>query len=176
MHAGKNKQKEKVSRRDLFRSLFRGIKGGESLKQESSGMDPDMVYADKLLKKGDYQGAEHYYARRLEKEPMHVEAMRNLGYCLFKMGELDRARKSWESLLSLRPRDNHALLYVGLIHAYQGSTKQAVDTWKLYFNIRKPLVQREINLILARHERGDELDPEKIASQVAEAIEKMERG
>ncbi len=164
-------KKKKLSRRELFRNLF-SIRS-ESLEGEVSGIDPDMIYADRLMKKRDYQRALEYYTLRLEKEPGHLEAMRNLGYCRFKLGEPEKAIEAFEKVLSLRPGDNVALLYLGLINAYRGNGEEAVRHWKSYFNIHKPLIQREINLILARHERGDRLDPQEMADMVARAMEKQ---
>ncbi len=176
-HSGSNQidnshsKKKKLSRRELFRNLF-SVRG-ESLEGETSGIDPDMVYADRLMKNRDYQKALEHYTRRLRKEPGHLEAMRNLGYCRFKLGQPEKAVNAFEKVLSLRPDDNIALLYLGLINAYQGDGEKAVKYWKSYFNIHKPLIQREVNIILARHKRGDRPDPQEMADMVARAMERQ---
>ncbi|WP_291318319.1 tetratricopeptide repeat protein [Desulfonatronospira sp.] len=164
----------KISRRDLFQGLFQKVRG-DSLEKKSSGVDPDMVYADRLLREGQYDKAAHLYSRRLKKEPRHLEAMPNLGYCHFMQGDYAGARQSWEKLLGFRPRDNFALLYTGLACARLGDDQGALENWKLYYDIRKPMVQREINLILARQERGDELNAREMADLVQEALEKQEK-
>ncbi len=171
--AGSGKDR-KMSRRDLFRGMFQQFRG-DSLKEESSGGDPDMVYADRLLKEGQYDKAAHLYSRRLKKEPRQLEAMRNMGYCLFMQGDYSGARKAWEKLLGFRPRDNFALLYTGLACASQGDARGALENWRLYYDIRKPLVQREINLILARQERGESLEAREMAASVQEALEKQKK-
>ena len=173
--AGGSGKDRKLSRRDLFRGLFQKVQGGDSLEKKSSGVDPDMVYADRLLREGQYDKAAHLYSRMLKKEPRHLEAMRNMGYCHFMLGNYTGARQAWEKLLGFRPRDNFALLYTGLACARQGDAQGAMESWQLYYDIRKPLVQREINLILARQERGEELDAREMADSVQEALEKQKK-
>ncbi|WP_291323542.1 tetratricopeptide repeat protein [Desulfonatronospira sp.] len=162
----------KLSRRDLFRGIFRQGRG-DAEEKEATGVDPDMVYADRLLRDGRYDKAAHLYSRMLQKEPRHLEAMRNMGYCLFMQGDYAGARQAWEKLLSFRPRDNFALLYTGLACAHLGNGKKALENWNLFFDIRKPIVQREINLILARQERGESLEAEEMAAMVQKAMDKQ---
>ncbi|EFI35116.1 Tetratricopeptide TPR_2 repeat protein [Desulfonatronospira thiodismutans ASO3-1] len=178
MSAGSRKESgsdknRKMSRRDLFKGVFNKVRGNKAPERESSGLDPDMAYADRLIRQGEYEKAAHLYSRRLKKEPRHLEAMRSMGYCHFMQGDYSRAREAWEKLLGFRPRDNFALLYTGLACARQGDVHEALENWKLYYDIRKPAVQRAINLFLARQERGEELDAREMADSVQEALEKQ---
>lgn len=167
------KEKQKLSRRDLFKNLFNPFQEEDAPEKGSSGMDPDIIFADKLVRAQNYEQAARVYSECLEREPKHVEAMRNLGFCRYKTGELAQAKRIWENFLSYRPRDNFVLLYMGLIHAHQGDLESALSTWRSYFNTHKPVVQRQINLILAKYDRGDELDVREVHRLVEEAIEKQ---
>ena len=165
----RDKAIRKFSRRDLFRGFISHVRG-QDLVDESSGIDPDVLEADKLLKEKKYQEAAELYSVCLDQEPAHVEALRKLGYCRLRQGRFGEARQTWEKLFSIKPGDHFAVLYSGLSHAMENNIDDAVKAWKSFFNIKQPHIQREINLILALHERGDELDPAETVKSVEEAI------
>jgi len=140
------------------------------MEDESSGFDPDVVKADRLLRAEKYQEAAKLYTACLEKEPDHAEAWRKLGYCRLKLSQTSGARQAWEELSRIRPGDHFAALYTGLTYAMDSNIIKAIETWKTYFNIKQPLIQREINLILALYERGDRLEPAELVKSVEKAI------
>ncbi len=164
------KKISKYSRRDLFRGFLRQVRGQDT-EHEASGFDPDVLRADRLLRENNYQEAANLYAFCLKKEPDHSEAWQRLGYCRLKLNQTSGARQAWEELSRIRPGDHFAALYTGLSYAMDGNIQKAVDAWKSYFNIKQPLIQREINLILALHERGDRLEPAEVTKSVKEAID-----
>ena len=165
----RDKTIRKFSRRDLFRGFISHVRG-QDVEDESSGVDPDALEADKLLKEKKYQEAADLYCACLDQEPAHVEALRRLGYCRLRQGRLAEARQIWETLFEIKPGDNFAVLYSGLSHVMENNVDAAVKVWKSFFNIKQPHIQREINLILALHERGDELDAAETVKSVEEAI------
>ncbi len=140
------------------------------MEHSASGVDPQVLEADMLLRKNKFQEAAKAYAACLEKEPGHAEALRRLGFCRLKLNQTSEARMAWDELNRIRPGDHFAALYTGLSYAMDNNVPKAIDAWKSYFNIRQPLIQREINLILALHERGDQLDPAGLVKSVQEAI------
>lgn len=149
---------------------------GQDMEEESSGLDPDVYEADRLLKDKKYEEAAMAFEACLKNEPSHEEALRKLGYCYLKLNQTEAAREAWKRLMNIRPGDSFSVLYTGLSHAMDGNPKDAVAAWKKYFNIKQPHIQREINLILALHERGDEPDPSEMVKSVQEAIENQKKG
>lgn len=164
------KKISKYSRRDLFRGLARHVRGHDK-EDAASGLSPEVFEADALLRKDKYAEAARLYNACLEREPDHAEAWQRLGYCRIKLGRTREARKALEQVNRLKPGNDFAALYTGLAHAMEGNAEKAIDSWKSYFDIKQPLIQREINLILALHERGDKLDPASLVKSVQEAVE-----
>jgi tetratricopeptide (TPR) repeat protein len=164
------KKISKYSRRDLFRGVVRHVRG-RGREDEASGLSPEVFEADALLRKDKYAEAARLYSACVEREPDHAEAWQRLGYCRFKLGLTRDARQALEQLNRIKPGNDFAALYTGLAHAMDGNTEKAIDSWKSYFDISQPLIQREINLILALHERGDKLDPAQLAKSVQDAVE-----
>jgi tetratricopeptide (TPR) repeat protein len=142
----------------------------QGMENETSGLHPQIIEADRLLRAKNYQEAAKLYAACQENEPGHAEALKKLGFCLLKMNKTAEARQAWDTLHKIKPGDHFAALYTGLSHAMDDNVQEAVSAWKSYFNIKHPLIQREINLILALHERGDQLDPADLVKSVEEAI------
>ncbi|WP_045215068.1 tetratricopeptide repeat protein [Desulfonatronovibrio magnus] len=163
------KKLNKFSRRDLFRGFMRHVRG-QDMEEESSGFDPDIVQADRLLREKDYELAAQSYEACLLKEPLHQEALRKLGFCRLRLGDSHEARKVWERLLTIKPGDDYAVLYTGLSHAIDGDIQAAAAAWRKYFNIKTPHIQREINLTLALVERGDDLEPQEVVRSIEQAI------
>lgn len=149
---------------------------GQGMEEESSGLDPDVFEADKLLKDKKYEDAAKAFEACLKNEPSHEEALRKLGYCRLKLNQTEAAREAWQRLMKIRPSDSFSVLYTGLSHALDGNSLEAVAAWKKYFNIKQPHIQREINLILALHERGEEIDPSEMVKSVQEAISRQKNG
>ncbi|RQD63084.1 MAG: hypothetical protein D5R98_05165 [Desulfonatronovibrio sp. MSAO_Bac4] len=168
------KKVSKFSRRDLFKGFMGHIRGQDM--EGSSGLGPDVFEADRLLKDKKYEEAAKAFEACLENEPSHEEALRKLGYCHLKLSDTGAAREVWKRVMNMRPSDPFSVLYTGLSHAMDGNSADAVAAWKKYFNIKQPHIQREINLILALHERGDELDPSEMVKSVQEAILKQKKG
>lgn len=164
----------RFSRRDLFKGFMRHVRGRWE-EDQGSGLDPEAVRCDGLLKEKKYQEAARCFEACLENEPEHVEALQKLGYCLMKQGDTGRARQIWARLLGFKPGDQFALLYTGLSLAMEGQAQEAVQVWKKYFNISQPHIQREINLILALYERGEELDARDMVSSMEEAIARQKQ-
>ncbi|MBT8763811.1 tetratricopeptide repeat protein [Desulfohalobiaceae bacterium Ax17] len=172
MATGKQK---KVSRRGFLRGVIKRIKFEHLEDDQASGLSPELIEADQALKQCDYVRAAKLYSQYLEKEPDHLEALQKAGYCYFRLNEMSTARNFWHKVLEIRPKDNFAVLHMGLSFAREGNLKDAVKMWKSYFNINQPLIQREINVTLALYEAGENLDPQEVASSLEKAIEKQKK-
>jgi tetratricopeptide (TPR) repeat protein len=142
----------------------------QGMENETSGLHPQIIKADWLLREEKYHEAAELYASCLKKEPGHTEALRKLGFCRLKLNQTQEARQAWDKLNQIRPGDHFVALYTGLSHAMDNNVQKAINSWKSYFNIKQPLIQREINLIMALHERGDHLDPAEVVKSVEEAM------
>ncbi|MFW5730649.1 MAG: tetratricopeptide repeat protein [Desulfonatronovibrionaceae bacterium] len=167
-------KRSRFSRRDLFKGFMRHVRGRWE-EDQASGLDPEVVRGDSLLREKKYSEAAKCFEACLDNEPEHVEALQKMGYCLMKQGDTRRARQIWARLLSFRPGDQFSILYTGLCLAREGQAEEAVRVWKKYFNISHPHIQREINLILAHHERGVDLDPGEMVRTMEEAIARQKK-
>ena len=169
-------QKDKISRRDFFRGMAKKVGFRDWSAGDMSGLHPKLRDADAFLKNAEYARARETYEQFLQEEPGHLQALRMAGYCCLRLLETEKAREYWEEVEKIRPRDEFCILYRGLSHARDGSLDLAVETWKAYFNIHKPRIQREINVTLALFENGEELDPGEVADNIEEAIAGQKKG
>lgn len=149
--------------------MISSIRGREP-EREASGIDPQVLRADRLLRENKCQEAAKLYQICLDNEPDHAEVLRKLGYCRVKLKQTSGAREILHRLDKIRPGDDFAALYTGLSYAMDNNIPRAIEAWRSYSNLKKPLIQREINLILALHERGDELEASQLVKSVEKAI------
>ena len=167
------KKQNKLSRRSFLRGIVKRMKFEHLEEEQISGIDPQLASADQALKQGEYASAARLYANHLEKEPTHLEALQKAGYSHYRLGEMDRAREYWSRVLEIRPKNNFAVLYTGLSFAQEGNLQEAIQVWQSYFNINQPLIQREINVVLALYEAGEPLDAIKVAEDIEKAIQRQ---
>lgn len=159
----------KMSRRDFFKGMAQKIKLTNWKEDNISGLHPVLREADEHLKNENYKEAREDYEKFLQEEPGHIEALKMAGFCCLRQEDLGEALNYWNKAEQIRP-DDFCTLYKGIAFARQGSLQDAVHVWKSYFNIKKPLIQREINVTLALVENGEELDPLEVASNIEKAI------
>jgi len=67
------------------------------------------------------------------------------------------------------------LLYLGLAHALREEPGRAVEVWRGYFNVDRPLIQRAVNLQIALYDSGVATSAREMAESVLEAIREQER-
>lgn len=162
------------SRRELLLGLFsrwqsRDIPGGKT------GFGVLEREIDSLLQARDFARAVEMLQELLQISPEHLQARNKLGYCLLQTGALAAAAQELQTVLDKKPEDNFALLYLGLTLAWQGDPDQALAYWAEYYNPEQPLIQREINLLLALKNTSGLSQPEDVAQRVQQAIEKQHR-
>lgn len=160
------------TRRDILFGLRNRFKQTES-PLRTSEIDGPSRDVNALIAHERFAEAADQLRAILKKSPDHFQAGQKLGYCLMKLGELDRAAGILEQLLEIRPRDNFAHLYLGMIRARQGSSESALAHWKEYFNVDQPIIQRALNLQLALHESGGPSTASDMAEHVEQAIQEQ---
>jgi len=159
-----------LSRRDLLFGAVRRLRKEEDEPAPAPpAPDPAFDLGNAAYKSGDYQGAAAGYRQCLENAPDHVEALKRLGYCLYRLGQYAQAEAEFRRILGLREKDNFASLYLGLAYARMDEPEKAAAAWKGYFNPDEVRIQREINLQAALLET-----PEPPSAQdMAEAVEQV---
>jgi Flp pilus assembly protein TadD len=161
------------SRRDLLLGLF-GKWRGKDIPGGKTGFGPQEREIDALLQQGDYAQAASLLQELLQKVPGHVQARQKLGYCLLQNQEPEAAAQELRLALQERPGENFCLLYLGLAMAWQGDLEQALHYWEQYFNPEQPLIQREINLLLALKDTSGLDSAREIAQRVQQAISRQQ--
>ncbi|MGM0424170.1 MAG: tetratricopeptide repeat protein, partial [Thermodesulfobacteriota bacterium] len=136
------------SRRDLLLGLFSRWRG-KHVPGGKTGFGPREREIDALLQQGDYAQAASLLQELLRIAPGHIQARQKLGYCLLQNQDPGAAAKELLAALQEKPGDNFCLLYLGLALAWQDDLEQALQHWEQYFDPEQPLIQREINLLLA---------------------------
>lgn len=164
-----NPYRKKLSRRELFKTLT-----GQGKRQEApegkGGGGSATADADALFQKHEYAAAANKYRAFLARYPDHEPGRRRLVLCLYRGRELDAAEKLLADMLAKKGSDSFARLYLGLVRARQGDGKGALSIWQKYYNIDQPLIQRELNLILARQEIGETPSSKDLVRDVEQAI------
>jgi len=162
-------ENNKMSRRDFFKGMAQKIRLANWQEDNISGLHPVLREADEYLKNENYEEARKNYEEFLQEEPGHIEALKMAGFCCLHQENFEEALNYWDKVEQIRP-DDFCTLYKGIAFARQGSLQDAIYVWKSYFNIKKPLIQREINVTLALVENGEELDPLEVAENIEKAI------
>lgn len=161
------------TRRDLlFGMLDRW--GAKDTPRERTGFDSLSRDIDDLVRRGRYRDAIPPLQRLLAESPGHERARRKLGFCYVMIGRLEEGIDVLSSVLESRGKDNFVLLYLGLAHAWRGEPERAVEAWRGYFNVDRPLVQRAVNLQIALYDGGMQTSAEEMADSVQQAIREQE--
>lgn len=158
---------KRLSRRGFLSGLFRPFKRGEE--EGFTGFSPLLLKGDKALELGDYELAIECYEEFLTKE-QSLEVQKKCGYAYFCKGDFKKAREYFMQVMEKRPKENFCLLYLGLSWAKEGDLVKAVNYWKSYFNIQKPVIQRQINAVVALFEAKEAQEPLQVAKEVEAAI------
>ncbi len=130
---------------------------------------------DTLLQNQDYQEAKQKLDSLLKKSPEHLQAKQKLGYCHLKLGRTDQAITIFKEILDSKPRDNFALLYMGLALCHEKRLEEAISYWREYFNIDQPIIQRALNVHIAFYESGSSDSPSNIIQDIEAAIQKQNK-
>jgi tetratricopeptide (TPR) repeat protein len=164
-------RKRRFSRRNLLRRL--AGQGEDGPGAGGLGFDSRERQAGKLLAEERFDEALALYERVLEREPAHREALRDRGWCLWKLGQPSAARDSWRSLLTHYPGDHLAHLYTGLSYADEDRVAEALSAWKEFRDYRKVMILRQINLALFEQAEGEALDGRELVRRIEKAMDEQ---
>jgi tetratricopeptide (TPR) repeat protein len=162
------------SRRDLLFGILDRF-GARETPRERTGFDSLSRDIDDLVRQARYREAIPELRRLLEKSPDHERARKKLGFCHVMAGHLEEGIGILQEMRDNRGRDNFVLLYLGLAHALREDPGRAVEVWRGYFNVDRPLIQRAVNLQIALYDSGVETPAREMAESVLEAIREQER-
>ncbi|EGJ50612.1 tetratricopeptide repeat protein [Desulfocurvibacter africanus] len=170
-HDAKGLSGAKVSRRGLLLGLVNRFRGPEEAGGQVTGIAPESLQADALAGSGEYAQAAAAYRCILEQSPEAHDIRAKLGWCLYKAGRIVQAKVELQRVLR-KAESRLASLYLGLCLTREGKLEAALKAWQNYFNPDEPEIMREINLIRARLESGQTLEPQAAADQVEAAADR----
>lgn len=160
------------SRRDFLFGMINRYRS-DAFWGESTGYDPGTREADAYLKAGDFAKGAELLEEMLSKSPDHIQARQKLAYCYLKTDKAEQAASELNKVLQRGREDNFTFLYLGLALAKLGRLGDAVETWKNYFNVDRPLIQRALNLQIALYD-SDAATPEDMVQSIEQAIEEQQ--
>lgn len=161
----------RVSRRNLLLGLVNRFRGPEESGGQVTGIAPESLQADALARGGEYAQAAAAYRSILEQSPEAHDIRAKLGWCLYKAGKIVQAKVELQRVLR-KAESRLAALYLGLCLAREGRLDAALKPWQGYFNPDEPEIMREINLIRARLESGESLEPQAATDHVEAAADR----
>ncbi|MDY7000710.1 MAG: tetratricopeptide repeat protein [Thermodesulfobacteriota bacterium] len=164
-----------LSRRDLLFGAVRKLRKDEEETAPEPAPHPAFDLGNAAYKNSDYEEAAARYRQCLENVPDHVEALKRLGYCLYRLGQYVKAEAEFRRVLGLREKDNFASLYLGLAYARMCEPDKAAAAWKGYFNPDEVRIQREINIQTALLETPEPPSAHDMAEAVEQAVTDRKR-
>ncbi len=97
-----------------------------------------------------------------------MQAMLNL----YKQGAWTEARQKAQQVLVEEPKNQTARLYEGLCWLKENNLEQALTAWDDYFDVARPLVLREVNVVKALVEAGESPDCLETAASIDRILSK----
>jgi tetratricopeptide (TPR) repeat protein len=73
--------------------------------------------------------AETFLEKTLEKDPLHADALYNLGKVAVEMNDYSSARKYFEESLQYKPGQDDAYFGIGLVYYHEGQYKDAQENF-----------------------------------------------
>ena len=101
--------------------------GSKSKKEDKPGV-ADYNAGVKLMKKGDFAGAQAKFEAALAADPSFAEAHNNLAFSMRKQGDdnYSEAMKHYDLAIELKPDLAEAYMYRGVLHALMGHAEAAL--------------------------------------------------
>ncbi len=162
-------RKTRLSRREF---LF-GFKNRFSQLDVSSNPSPLINKkardADVLLQQGEFTEAKEILQELVKERSDNLVARQKLAYCLYKIGEIGNAKQEFLKLIQLGVKNNFISLYLGLCFVQEDRLKEAIEVFKGFFDITKPIIQRAINLQIALYD-SNMANKEDMRQCIEEAI------
>ena len=103
-----------------------------------------------LMARGGWAEAAGRLQRLAQTETVRIEALNLLGITYLALKEYQSAQKTFETVLSLRPRNVCALVYRGELAAHAGEHRQARSDWRRAITVGHPdeaLIRRAWKLL-----------------------------
>jgi tetratricopeptide (TPR) repeat protein len=88
-----------------------------------------LTYADALMGKGDLQGAQRWYGRYHQYDPLHLRSTITLGVVEARLGNWPRARDLFTEAIALDASSAKAWLNRGIAHQNLGLLAEACTDW-----------------------------------------------
>ncbi|MGF1608393.1 MAG: tetratricopeptide repeat protein [Kiloniellales bacterium] len=141
-----------------------------------------------LHREGKLEEAYRSYARALELDPGHVDALNNMGVVLRAQGRIDAALAAYERGLALRPDDPGLLANLGSTLRAMGQHRKAVEVLHRAIALapKAPGVHNNLGLVLrdlghyeealACFERSLEIWPNNLAVKLDRALTLLAKG
>ncbi len=142
----------RISRRDFLFGFRKRFVQSYSMEENTSGVGEIAREGDDALREGDYSTAISSFEKLLKRQKDNLIARQKLAYCYYKIGEIEKAKKEFLSLLERGIESNFLYLYLGLCFAHEDRLDKAIEVVKNFFDITKPIVQRAINLQIALYQ------------------------
>ncbi len=165
-------RKTRLTRRDFLFGFRNRILSDPS--PPSSLISGEAKKADERLKQGKYNEAVYLYQELIKQRPDNLVARQKLGYCYYKLGEIEKAKREFLMLKRMGVKSNFLALYLGLCFAHEGELQKAITFLKEFFDVTKPIIQRAINLQIAMCE-SNMLSREDMIKTIEEAIEEQNK-
>ena len=160
--------KAKRSRREFLLGMVNRFREPEEKGGHVDSFDTREREADDLAAGGSHVAAQRLYRELLADNPDMSGVRTKLARCLYVSGKVVQARVELTRVVRAGPGAT-ASLYLGLCHARGGgpmALTRAAEAWRDYFNPNEPEIMRAVNVLLARLEAGEKLDPEAAAADI----------
>lgn len=122
-----------------------------------------------LFKQGNYLQSQQVALRGLELQPRHIGCLSRLGYALVETNEVEKAKATFQTILSIDPQNADALGYLGQFAVKEGNYDAAMplltqslqenphwvkvqDSWKEALRAQYPVYRR---LVLIKQQMQD---------------------
>lgn len=132
---------------------------GEAIRLNPTSAGHYALAAYILYMQKNYVQSQQVALRGLEHQPRHVECLSRLGYALVQTNEIEKAKATFQTILSIDPQNSAALGYLGQFAVKEGDYDAAVplltqslqenphwvlvqDNWKEALRTQYPLYRR----------------------------------
>ena len=163
---------QKISRRDFLFGFRKRMLELSFTNKKDLNVE-ELKKADGFLRSGDFSKAKDILEKVVEDYPEDLVARQKLAYAYYKIGDIKSAKNEFLVLRKKGVKSNFISLYLGLCFAHDGNLKTAINIFKEFFDITKPIIQRAINLQIALFD-SDLATQEDMIKTIENAIKEQE--
>lgn len=127
---------------------------------------PSFNVAVAAQRRGDYRTAVHQYLALLEADPENIEAINNLGASYQSLGDLPRARQTFERAIAIAPSYAAAWSNLGLVLGAMGIGQEALAALTEAVQLEPSNPGTRVNLALAYERLGRTADARRVLEEV----------